>query len=71
MRGDVSSQLHSKGESAKDRSRNEGMCIPIVTGDGMYCAKGTCTSIASGTGASTLKTATFNVVMFQVPWNTV
>ena len=66
MRGDVSSQLHSKGESAEDRSRNEGMCIPIVTGDGMYCTKGTCTSIASGTGASTLKTDILHITPYHV-----
>ena len=38
--GGVSSQLHSKEESAEDRSRNEGICVPFVKGDGMYCTMG-------------------------------
>ena len=31
--GDISSWLHSKGESAEEGSRNEGMCVPFVKGD--------------------------------------
>ena len=47
---DVSSQFHSNGESAELGNISEGMCVPTVNGDWMCHMKGTCTSIASGTG---------------------
>ena len=33
--GDVSSWLPSKEESAEEGSRNEGICVPFLKGDGI------------------------------------